>query len=62
MGEIYEYVLLSSSVSLKYCSITRSMRQILNLFLHMEDLSPNSLEKYTLWISGKGIYENEATQ
>lgn len=42
MGEIYEYVLLSSNVSLKYCSITRSMRQILNLLLHMEDLSPNS--------------------
>lgn len=46
VGESYEYVLLSSSVSLKpidsqQCSKTRSV-PILSIFLPIEDLSSNS--------------------
>lgn len=46
VGESYEYVLLSSSVSLKsidsqQCSKTRSL-SVLNILLHVEELSSNS--------------------
>lgn len=60
VGESYEYVLLSSSVSLKpidfqQCSKTRSV-SILNILLHIL-LSP--MEVYMFWRSGKKIYESK---